>query len=117
MADFKGAEAAQADTLERIKELIVNVSDNPGAIVFPTDQWGFTSQVRKAVLTAASTVRGQDDKHLLLVGTLSVLLAHIKARLPKDKQYQADRLASQAVEEAARTSRERVRATPAPVTN
>lgn len=69
---------------EGVKKEIANVSDNVALINFPTDQWGFTSGVRKAVLQAASRVEGQDDKHDLLVGTLSILVAHIRKRKVKD---------------------------------
>lgn len=71
-----------------LQDLIKNVSDNPATINFPQDRWGFTSQIKTTVLKAASTVRGQDDKHDLLVATLAVLIAHVKARKAKDKATQ-----------------------------
>ena len=68
----------------QIKDLVANATSNPAELVFPTDKWGFTSEVKKAILKAAGTVRGQDDKHALLVGTLAVLIQHIKLRKGSD---------------------------------
>lgn len=95
-------------TSDRVQELVKNAGANPATLEFPTDRWGFTSAVRKAVLGAASMVRGQDDKHLLLLGTLLVLVAHVKARLPLDKQGQAQRLLDQAAFHEELAKREQV---------
>ena len=95
---------------DQIKELVAAAGDNPATLVFPTDRWGFTSGIKREVLKAASTVRGQDDKHALLVGTLAVLIAHIKKRKAKDEQVQADRMAGIQAARTERAPRERVTA-------
>ena len=74
---------------DRIKDLVAQAGANPAELVFPTDKWGFTSDVKKAVLKAAGTVRGQDDKHALLVGTLAVLIKHIQERKVGDAELAA----------------------------
>lgn len=70
----------------RFKELLASVPANPADLKFPTDKWGFTSGVRREVLKAASSVRGQEEKHDLLVMTLAILIQHIHARKPKDAE-------------------------------
>ena len=115
MSTVKGAEPIPPSTVEQVKELIAKTGANPALLEFPTDQWGFTSGVRKEVLRAASSVRGQADKHLLLIGTLQVLIAHIKARYEPDQAARANELAFRDAQAADRVNRNRVVATPAPV--
>ena len=67
-----------------LKALIAVAGANPATLVFPQDKWGFTSALKKEILKAAGSVKGQDDKHDLLLGTLVVLVTHIKARKDKD---------------------------------
>lgn len=81
--------------MSTIAELIKAAGPNAAALEFPTDQWGFTSGLKKEVLKAASSVQGQTEKHELLVGTILVLLAHIKARKDADAEYRLQRLAIQ----------------------
>jgi len=115
LTEIKGASPHPPSTVEQIKALIAKTGPNPALLEFPTDTWGFTSGVRKEVLKAASSVRGQDDKHLLLIGTLQVLLAHIKARYEPDKAARADEVAFREAQATDRVNRNRVVATPAPV--
>ena len=60
------------------------VSTNPALVEFPRDEWGFTSDLRKAGLQAASSVRGNPEKQALFVATLRVLAQHAAARLKGD---------------------------------
>lgn len=94
--------------LAEFKELIVNVSANPAEIQFPTDKWGFTSAIRKEVLRTAANVKGQKDKHDLLVATMAVLVAHIQKRLPGDVQRRVDAQAAIAKFAAERAPREQL---------
>lgn len=71
---------------DALKEMLKTVSANPAEIKFPKDQWGFTSGVRREVLRACASVRGNDEKHAILVATLAILLQHTHKRLPKDKE-------------------------------
>ena len=68
-----------------LKDLLSKVGINPAKLEFPTDKWGFTSAVKKEILKAAGNVKGQDDKHDLLLSTLLVLITHIKLRKDKDR--------------------------------
>ena len=91
--------------LTALGKLISKVTANPATLEFPTDPWGFTSKLRKEVLQAASMVRGQDDKHDLLVGTLAILITHIKARKDRDEAErlrQLDEVRKAAAERAPR---------------
>jgi hypothetical protein len=65
-------------------QLVREVSDNPAAIRWPADRWGYTAAIRKAVTDAAGRTGGNTDKEDLLIGTLMVALAHVKARREKD---------------------------------
>lgn len=75
-----------AEEIEGLRDLLAKVGTNPAKLEFPQDRWGFTSAIRKEVLKAASAVKGQDDKHNLLLSTLLVLLTHIKARKDADTE-------------------------------
>lgn len=82
-----------------LKKLIDEVDINPVKIDFPQDVWGATSEVKKAVLKAASQIKGQDDKHDLLIGTLLILLAHVRKRKAVDSVNEKRRRAG--IEKAA----------------
>lgn len=95
--------------IEELKRLIAKAesTSNPAQIEFPTDKWGFTSGIKKEVLRVASTIRGKDDKHAILVMTMAVLAAHIKGRLLLDKKHEQARKETLAALEAERLPRER----------
>ena len=76
-----------------VKALAASASANPALVEFPADPWGFTRELRKVGLEAASRVKGQEDKQIVLLGTLMVLIAHTKARLEGDKAAHAERIA------------------------
>lgn len=78
---------------EELAAMIENVDTNPTKVVFPTDQWGFTSDLKKAVLLAAGTVQAQQDKHDLLLATLGVLMNHIRKRKATDEANKEARTA------------------------
>lgn len=100
------------DPLDIIKELVANAGPNAAELKFPTDKWGFTSDVKKAVLRAASSIRGNEQKQMLMIGTLAVLQAHIRARFEPDRELAQKRI--EQIEAAAqeRNARERVSSYP-----
>lgn len=100
------------DPLEQIKALIEAAGPNAAELKFPTDKWGFTSEVKKAVLKAASSVRGNEEKQKLLLGTLAVLQAHIRKRYPRDRDVAKARLTAQEAAHNERLPRERVSSYP-----
>lgn len=99
-------------TLTELQRLVKAAGSNPATLEFPTDKWGFTSAIKQAVLKAASTVNGQDDKHALIVGTMAVLIAHIKARKESDAALQTERRARNQAFADERGPRERVTGRP-----
>lgn len=90
-----------------IQKLIAEVSSNRAEVQFPTDPWGFTRDVRKALLDAAASVRGNDVKMKLLMETLAVGLAHAKKRFPEDKDKMKRVEETQAKYAGERAERER----------
>jgi hypothetical protein len=80
----KSAETAQEKPLTVVQQLMRDVSDNPMLVKWPRDRWGTTTALKKEVLAAASTVRGNQDKHDILLNTLAVAIAHIQKRRQKD---------------------------------
>lgn len=60
------------------------VSSNPALVEFPRDEWGFTSDLRKAGLAAASAIYGNPEKQALFIATLRVLAQHAGARVNSD---------------------------------
>jgi len=97
-----------------IKEYTAKAVANPALLEFPQDKWGFTSGIKKEVLKAASTIRGAQDKHDLVIAVLAVLIQHIKLRKASDEELQAERIRRQA-EAAERRSGNRVQAAVAAV--
>lgn len=52
---------------------------NPSNLVFPTDRFGLTTEIRKAVISATRKVGGDKDKVALIEETLRVLRGHVQA--------------------------------------
>ena len=94
--------------VQDIKYWVAKVGTNPAALEFPTDRWGFTSGIKKEVLKAASTIKGQDDKEALITAVLAILLQHIRVRHKSDKALQAERAIRYAEAADERAPRERV---------
>ena len=96
--------------IDKVKEMIrkAESTSNASLLEFPTDKWGFTSGIKKEVLKVASTIRGKDDKHMILVQTMAVLMAHIKGRLTLDKEHEEKRQEQIKKLDAERLPRERV---------
>lgn len=73
------------------------VSANQAMVEFPRDQWGITSELRKAGLRAASSIRGDEEKMKTFLATLRVLGAHAAARFNGDGEAikaRAERIAA-----------------------
>jgi hypothetical protein len=60
------------------------VPANPALVEFPRDEWGFTTELRKAGLQAAQRIRGNDEKHKLFIDTIKIIAQHAIARLEGD---------------------------------
>ena len=103
------------NTREEMTAMLESVSANPATVEFPRDTWGFTSELKKHALRAAASVNGSDDKQQLLMDTLAVLVKHVVARFPKDKEFR-DHLNSEKARLATEVnSRAAVFGLPAPI--
>lgn len=104
-------QAAMADLLKA-------VSTNPAQVEFPQDIYGMTSAMRKAGLRAAASIRGNDAKQRVFLGTLAVLAGHAKARHEDDKRSLAASIARADALSEREAARDRVQAetVPAPAT-
>lgn len=89
-------------------QLARDVSTNPAAIRWPTNALGVLAvgKLRKAIAEAASAMAGNPVKEELVIATLMVGLAHIKARRDKDKRTKEKRLGTINDIAAERTSRD-----------
>ena len=82
----KAAKAADAPAEGQEKAVKALVPANPALVEFPRDEYGTMSALRKELLLAASTVRGNETKHKLFLATLGIAAQHAQARLAADKQ-------------------------------
>lgn len=89
-----------------LKGLLASVPANPAEVKFPSDKWGFTAGLRREALKVMATVRGNEEKHEILVATLAILLQHAHVRLPKDKELHKELLERRAAAAQGRAVRE-----------
>lgn len=59
---------------------------NARDIVWPFDQWGFTSMLRKEGVRAIGRIKGNDAKMDILIHTLKALGEHAKAKVGEQKK-------------------------------
>lgn len=73
----------------KIKDTVIDTEDkavydkkfvNSSFLVFPTDIYGLTKDLKKAIIASASRINGHEDKYKLFHDTLAVGLKHIEAR-------------------------------------
>ena len=76
-------------TTNPAKPEVPEVSTNTALLVFPADKWGYTSKMRKELLLAAGSIKGQPDKAKLYLQTLDLIRAHVIARFALDKETRA----------------------------
>lgn len=60
------------------------VPANPALVEFPRDEYGTMSNLRRELLLAASTIRGNPEKHKAYLATLGIAAQHAQARLAAD---------------------------------
>lgn len=68
----------------RVKK-VEGAAHNSGTLVLPTDKFGLTLDLRKAMLDVASRVGSDEAKAKLVMDTLKVLVEHMEARLSDNK--------------------------------
>lgn len=82
----------------RDKKEAVDHAANASALTFPTDRFGITKDVKKALIVAASRIAGDDRKLELVQEVLAIMSKHIVAKHKADKRYR-QRLAERAAKE------------------
>lgn len=60
---------------------------NARYLSFPTDKWGVTKDVKKAMVSMASRIGGDPSKYKLAVQTLDILREHMDMKFDADKAY------------------------------
>ena len=74
------------ESVEEITPEVANtdVPTNPNDLVWPTDVWGLTKDLRAAIVQAASRINGHEDKKALIDATLKIALAHLENKYTRD---------------------------------
>lgn len=91
------AHAAEAPRKERMKpsykaptkQRAHAVSSNPALLTFPTDRFGITKDIKKAMVTTASRIAGDANKKELVEEVLAILVEHMNIKFEQDKAYRA----------------------------
>lgn len=89
----------------------VKASHNPTLLVWPTDVWGFTAQLKDAIVAAASRVNGAADKKALVDAVLATGLAHLEAKYKVDAAVRQAAIDAVIAENEARETEETVQET------
>lgn len=71
----------------RTKQSHREVSSNPALLQFPTDRWGLTKDLKKAVTQLTSRIAGDPAKKELADAVFKVLMEHYEIRFKQDKAY------------------------------
>jgi hypothetical protein len=69
------------------KQMQYEVSANPALLAFPTDRYGITKDIRKAMISTASRIAGDANKKDLVLQVMKILLEHIELKFVADNQY------------------------------
>jgi len=69
------------------------VPANAALIEWPTDVWGLTKDLKKAVVFLASRIGGHADKKELADRTIAIALAHIESKFDVESKSHAKKIA------------------------
>ena len=72
--------------------LASKVPTNPAFLEWPTDKHGVTSDLKKHALAAIGKIKGNKERHDLVMFTLGVLAKHAMTRYLADKDYQLEQI-------------------------
>ena len=103
-----------------MKQAKVKADANPSNIEWPTDKWGFTRELRKAVLQTASKLKGDADKKKLLDATLEVAIEFLEVNYEssqRERKRMLDKLAAREAGEPAPKKTKEAPAKVAPIKN
>lgn len=62
----------------------VPVSSNPALVIYPTDVWGMTTDLKATVKYLAARVCGCPEKYKVVQDTLKIALEHLRVRYQED---------------------------------
>ena len=68
------------------------ISHNSAFLEWPTDVWGLTKDIKRALVDVASRLNGHEDKKALLDATLAVALGHVEAKYAHDAELRTARI-------------------------
>lgn len=79
-----------AKKIETVTEAVIDAAGNEitanlSLVVYPTDVWGLTSQMKQAMEHVAARVCGSDDKYQLVQDTLKICEEYLRVRYLDDK--------------------------------
>lgn len=80
------------------KRIATEPSANAALLTFPTDRWGITKDLKKAMTHLASRIAGDQNKKDLTDEVLKILVLHMNAKFKADQVYKqrlAERAAAQ----------------------
>jgi hypothetical protein len=86
-------ESPLVETAPYWHKLVANVAVNPTQIEWARDEHGITMELRKAFTQAAMKCKGNPDKEEVLIANIMIGLAHVRKRIKKDAEVQAERIA------------------------
>ena len=66
---------------------------NPAYLKFPADRWGLTKDLKRAIISTASRIAGDEEKMALVKETLKIALTHMNTKFERDAEYKAARKA------------------------
>lgn len=77
---------------------------NPATLKFPSDRWGLTGNLKKAVLEVAQRIGGDERKKALVDEVMGILTDHYQAKFERDRKMRDERTAE--LQEAAKARAE-----------
>lgn len=82
------------------------VHHNPTFLMYPTDKWGLTKDLKAAFASVASRIAGSSDKKALVDEVIRIGLGHVEAKFSVDKIKRDEQMAKAQAEAEARKEKE-----------
>jgi hypothetical protein len=79
------------DRTRLIKPNDKGVSHNASYLAFPSDRWGITKDLKKAIIDVASRCAGDDAKKELIDDVLRIGIGHLNAKFKVDNGYKNEK--------------------------
>ena len=88
------AGAEQAAAISATPAGLPIVSHNSTLVEWPTDTWGFTTELKAAIINVASRVQGAADKKLMVDQVFNIGRAHLEAKFAIDSSIREAAIAA-----------------------